>query len=454
MTNRFFALTLAALATMAAWPAHAQGLRAAPPSGISLAPGMARPAGPRQADYIVAVVNSEPITNNEVRARVARIAQQMAQPGSAMPSEAELTRQVLERLILEKAQLQAAKESGIKVEDTAVDLAEQNVARQNQIDVPELRRRLAKDGLAQSQFREELRNQLIVTRLREREVDGRVKVSDQEVEAYQREQQTGGAAVAQEINLGMVLVAVPENATPERVTELQAKAQGILARAKAGEDFAGLVRQFTDGPDKNGGGVLGMRNADRYPQVFVDAVSGVAVGGIAPLLRSPAGFHILKLIDKREGGVPLAVPQTHARHILLRPSAQLGEAAARDKLLDFKKRVEAGQADFATLARENSQDGSAKEGGDLGWANPGQFVPEFEEVLESLKPGEISAPIVSRFGMHLIQLIERRELPLTPREQREVVRNIVREKKLDEAFATWAQEMRARAYVEFREPPQ
>ena len=454
MTNRFFALTLAAVATMAALPAHAQGLRAAPPSGISLAPGMARPAGPRQADYIVAVVNSEPITNNEVRARVARIAQQMAQPGSAMPSEAELTRQVLERLILEKAQLQAAKESGIKVEDTAVDLAEQNVARQNQIDVPELRRRLAKDGLAQSQFREELRNQLIVTRLREREVDGRVKVSDQEVEAYQREQQTGGAAVAQEINLGMVLVAVPENATPERVAELQAKAQGILNRAKAGEDFAGLVRQFTDGPDKNGGGVLGMRNADRYPQVFVDAVNGVAVGGIAPLLRSPAGFHILKLIDKREGGVPLAVPQNHARHILLRPSAQLGEAAARDKLLDFKKRVEAGQADFATLARENSQDGSAKEGGDLGWANPGQFVPEFEEVLESLKPGEISAPIVSRFGMHLIQLIERRELPLTPREQREVVRNIVREKKLDEAFATWAQEMRARAYVEFREPPQ
>ncbi|MDB5851211.1 MAG: molecular chaperone SurA, partial [Rhodoferax sp.] len=384
MTNRIFALTLAALATLAAWPVQAQGLRAAPQSGISLVPGMARPQGPRQADFIVAVVNSEPITNNEVRARVARIAQQMAQQGSAMPSEAELGRQVLERLILEKAQLQAARETGIKVEDTAVDLAEQNVARQNQIDVPELRRRLAKDGLALSQFREELRNQLITTRLREREVDGKVKISDQEVDAYQREQQAGGAAMVQEINLGMVLVAVPENATPERVAELQAKAQGVLNRAKAGEDFATLVRQYSDGPDKNGGGVLGMRNAERYPQLFADAVRDVPVGGLSPLLRSAAGFHILKLIDKREGGVPLAVPQNHARHILLRPSAQLGEAAARDKLLDFKKRVEAGQADFATLARENSQDGSAKEGGDLGWSNPGQFVPEFEEVVEAL----------------------------------------------------------------------
>jgi peptidyl-prolyl cis-trans isomerase SurA len=402
----------------------------------------------------VAVVNSEPITNNEVRGRVARIAQQMAQQSSAMPSDAELTRQVLERMILEKAQLQAARESGIKVEDTAVDLAEQNVARQNQIDVPELHRRLVKDGLTLSQFREELRNQLIVARLREREVDGRIKISDQEVDAYQREQQAGGAQAAQEINLAMLLIAVPENAPPERVAELQTKAQGLLDRAKAGEDFTSLVRQYTDGADKNGGGVLGMRSAERYPQLFADAVRDVPVGGLSPLLRSAAGFHILKLIDKREGGVPLAVPQNHARHILLRPGPQLSEAAARDKLLDFKKRVEAGQADFATLARENSQDGSAKEGGDLGWANPGQFVPEFEEVLDALKPGEVSAPIVSRFGMHLIQLLERRELPLTPREQREVVRNMLREKRLDEAFTTWAQELRARAYVEFREPPQ
>lgn len=458
MIHRFRALTLAGLAMLAAWPlpsVQAQGLRPSSQPGISLSPGQARPSGPRQADFIVAVVNSEPITNNEVRARVARVAQQMTQQGAnAMPSDAELTRQVLERLVLEKAQLQAARETGIKVEDAAVDLAEQNVARQNQIDVPELRRRLVQDGLTLVQFREELRSQLIVSRLREREVDGRVKVSDQDIDTYQREQQAGGQPSPQEINLAMLLVAVPENASADRVRELQAKAQGILDRAKAGEDFSALVRQYTDGPDQKGGGVLGMRNAERYPQLFVDGVRDLPVNGLSPLLRSAAGFHILKLLDKRQGGVPAAVPQTHARHILLRPTPQLSEAAARDKLLDFKKRIEAGTADFATLARENSQDGSAKEGGDLGWANPGQFVPEFEEVLDSLKPGQVSDPVVSRFGMHLIQLLETRERALSPREQREVVRNIVREKKLDEAYANWAQELRARAYVEYREPPQ
>jgi len=454
MTQRFLALTLAGLATLAACQVQAQGLRPSLQPGISLSSGAARPAGPRQADFIVAVVNSEPITNNEVRARTLRVAQQMARQGATMPSEAELGRQVLERLILEKAQLQAARESGVKVEDTAVEMAEQNVARQNQVEVPELRRRLAAEGLPQAQFREELRNQLIVSRLREREVDGRVKVSDQDVEAYQRDQQAGDQQQSAEINLGMLLVVVPENASPERVKELQAKAQGLLDRAKAGEDFTALVRQYSDGPDQKSGGVLGMRSAERYPQLFVDGVRNVPVGGLSPLLRSAAGFHILKLLDKRQGGVPAAVPQTHARHILLRPSPQLSEAAARDKLLDFKKRVEAGQSDFANLARDNSQDGSAKEGGDLGWANPGQFVPEFEEVLDSLQPGQVSEPIVSRFGMHLIQLIERRERALTPREQREVVRNILREKKMEEAYSNWAQELRARAYVEYREPPQ
>jgi len=454
MTHRILALTLAGLATLAAWPVQAQGLRPSVPSGISLAPGMARPSGPRQADFIVAVVNSEPITNNEVRARVARVSQQMAQQGSAMPSEAEISRQVVERMVVEKAQLQAAREAGIKVEDTAVDLAEQNVARQNQVDVPELRKRLAREGLPLAQFREELRNQLIVSRLREREVDSRVKVTDQDVDAYLRDQQTGTQQAPQEINLAMLLIAVPENATPERVKELQTKAQGLLDRAKAGEDFAALVRQNSDGPDKAGGGTLGMRPEDRYPQLFVDGARDVPVGGLSPLLRSAAGFHILKVLDKRQAGVPASVPQTHARHILLRPSPQLSEAAARDRLLDYKKRVESGLADFASLARDNSQDGSAKEGGDLGWANPGQFVPEFEEVLESLQPGQISEPVVSRFGMHLIQLIERRDRALTPREQREVVRNILREKKLEEAYSNWAQEMRARAYVEYREPPQ
>lgn len=465
MINRFFALTLAGLATLAAWPLQAQGLRPTPSTQLgpapqqsltppAPAPGRTRADAARPADFIVAVVNSEPITNNEVRTRLGRLVAQMSQQGSAMPDNAELTRQVLDRLILEKAQLQVARETGVKADDAAVDLAEQNVARQNQIDVTELRRRLAVDGLPLKQFREELRNQILLQRLRERELDSRVKISDLEIDQFQRDQNTVGAAQGpQEINLAMLLVAVPENATPERVKALQAKAQAALDRANAGGDFTALVREYTDGPDRDGGGVLGMRAAERYPQLFVDGIQGVPVGGLSPLLRSAAGFHILKLLDKRQNGIPTSIAQTHARHILLRPSAQLTEAAAKAKLADFKNRIEAGQADFATLAKENSQDGSAAQGGDLGWANPGQFVPEFDEALDALKPGQISEPIVSRFGLHLIQLLERRELPLTPREQREIVRNMLREKKLDESYATWLQELRARAYVEMREPP-
>ena len=199
---------------------------------------------------------------------------------------------------------------------------------------------------------------------------------------------------------------------------------------------------------------MGLRPADRYPELFVQATQALPVGGVAGPVRSGAGFHVLKVIDKTRSGMPATVMQSHARHILLRTSAQLSETAAADRLADYRRRVQAGQADFAELAKEHSQDSSAKQGGDLGWSNPGSYVPEFEEVMNALKPGEISAPLVSRFGVHLIQLIERREAKLNPREQREVVRQMVRQKKIEDAYAVWAQELRGRAYVEYRDPPQ
>jgi peptidyl-prolyl cis-trans isomerase SurA len=447
---------LAGLALALALPAAAQGLRAGPLAGSRPAP-RAADTSPRSADYIVAIVNSEPITNNEVRSRMLRFEQQLAQQGQPLPSRAEFTRQVLERLISEKAQLQLARESGIKVEDSTVDQAEQNVARQNHIDVSELRRRLAGEGLDLSQFREDLRNQLLLTRLRERELEPRVKVSDLEVDQYLRQQQQGGnGAAAQEINLAHILVTVPENATPAQIANLRAKAQRAQERARAGEDFARLAREFSDSRDTAAsGGQLGLRTADRYPPLFVQAVQSLPEGGVSELVRSGAGFHVLKVIEKRRGSVAgTRVVQSHARHILLRPNAQLSESAARQRLADFKRRIEAGQADFATLAREFSQDASAANGGDLGWANPGLFVPEFEEAMNSLSPGKIAEPLTSRFGVHLIQLLERREATLSQREQREIARNLVREKKLDEAYAQWAQDVRGRAYVEVREPPQ
>jgi peptidyl-prolyl cis-trans isomerase SurA len=229
-----------------------------------------------------------------------------------------------------------------------------------------------------------------------------------------------------------------------------------VARARAGEDFGTLAREFSDAPDRDKtGGQLGLRSADRYPPLFIQATQPLRAGDIAGPVRSDAGFHVLKVVDKRQASLPgMTVTQSQARHILLRPSAQLSESVAKERLTDFRRRILAGQADFGTLARENSQDGSAREGGDLGWASPGQFVPEFEDVMNRLAPGQISEPLVSRFGVHLIQLVARRETTLSPREQREIVRNLVREKKLDEAFKTWAQEVRGRAYVEFRDPVQ
>jgi peptidyl-prolyl cis-trans isomerase SurA len=364
---------------------------------------------------------------------------------------------VLERLITEKAQLQVARESGVRADEGLVDQAELNIARQNGIEVAELRRRMVADGINATQFRDDLRNQLLLQRLRDRELEQRVKVTDLDVEQFLRDQdQDGGDPALTEMNLAHILVAVPEDATPAQLAQAEAKAQQLQQRARAGEDFAKLVRENSDaaGAAQNGG-QIGMRTADRLPPLFVEATHDLQQGGVSGVFRSAAGFHIVKLLEKRRlGAAGVPVTQAHARHILLRPTAQLTEEAARQRLAEFKRRVEAGQADFAQLARENSQDASARNGGDLGWASPGMFVPEFEEVLNALSPGQIGDPIVSRFGVHLIQLLERRQATLTPREQREVVRNLVRERKLDEAYVQWAQEVRGRAYVEYREPPQ
>lgn len=447
---------LALLLTLPMLGVQAQPLK--PSASIRLANPAApasAPAGQRQADFIVAVVNSEPITNNEVRAKLLRTEQQIAQQGAPMPPRNELVRQVLERLIVDKVQLQQARETGIRVDDNAVEAAVLTVARQNQITVEELRRRLRADGIAYSQFRANVRDELLVTRLRQREVESRVTVSEQDIDQFLRDQAGSTELSSLALNLAQILVAVPEKATAEQVAALQTKAQKVMERARAGGDFVALSNEFSDSPTRSSGGQMGLREADRYPPLFVEATKSLPTGGLAGPVRSGAGFHILKVIEKRQAGMPgVAITQTHSRHILLRTTPQLSEAAAVEKLAGLKKRILAGQADFAALARESSEDGSAKEGGDLGWANPGMFVPEFEQAMNGLAPNQISDPLVSRFGVHLLQVLERREAQLSPREQREIARNVLREKKQDEAYALWVQEIRGRAYVEFREPPQ
>ena len=477
MNHRVLALGLACLTTFVSAGASAQGLRApgAAKPGVARAPAASAKApartataaaataaaataasapATRQADYIVAVVNADPVTNNEVQARLARATEQLAAQGNPPPREL-LLREVLERLILEKIQLQQATEGGIRVDDYAITQAELAVARQNSVSVAEMHQRLNADGITPAQFREDLRRQLTLQRLREREVEARVRVSEQDVDIYLRQAQSGtGDVAALELNLGHVLVAVPENADAATVAERQARAQAVAEQARAGQDFAALAREFSDAPERASGGLLGMRPAERYPELFVAATAALPVGAVAGPLRSGAGFHVLKVVEKDSISTAALVTQSHARHILLLPNAQLTEAAAVARPADYRRRILAGQADFAALAREHSKDGSAKQGGDLGWSTPGRYVPEFEAAMDALQPGDISEPLVSRFGVHLIQLMERRQVRPSAREQRDMARDAVRAKKLDEAYTQWGQELRARAYVEYREPPQ
>ena len=432
--------------------AQSPGLRVSPQLRAAQAAG---PQTNQQADFIVAVVNSEPITNSELRTKLIRTEQQMVQQGVPMPARNEMVRLVLERMITDKAQLQLAKTSGIRIDDNTLEAAVQSVARQNQISMEELRKRLVADGIAYTQFQSNLRDELLVNRLRQREVEARVTVTESEIDQFLREQQAGTDASAQAINLGEILIPVPENATPAQIATLQARAQQVADKAQSGGDFAALSTEFSGSATKSTGGEMGLRTADRYPPLFVEATQALRVGGVTGPVRSGAGFHVLKVLEKKQSGVlDAVVPQTRARHILLRLSNQQTEASAIAKLAGFKKSIQAGNNEFAALARDNSEDGSAKEGGDLGWVSPGVFVPEFEKVMDALAINQISDPIVTRFGVHLLQVLERREAKLSPREQREAVRGQLREKKQDEAYTLWLQEVRGKAYVELRDPPQ
>jgi peptidyl-prolyl cis-trans isomerase SurA len=412
-----------------------------------------KPVVTRSGDFIVALVNSEPITNNDVQKQ--RLSMESQWPaGTPKPSAQELIAQALNQLINEKVQLQQARESGIRIEEEALDLAEANIARQNQMDKDQLRAKLTKDGVSLTTFRTQLRNQLTTARLREREVETRVRVSENEVDQFLRDQRGTQPPMGIDLNLAMILLPVPEDSTEAQITALQARADTAARRARTGEDFAALVKEFMDDKVPNGG-AMGLRPSERYPTLFVDNTQNMKAGEIAGPLRSGAGFHVLKVLEKRQGEAPpLMVTQTRARHILLRTTAQLTQSQAQAQLLKIKQSISSGQSTFAAMAREYSQDGSASGGGDLGWASPGQFVPEFEQVMNRLRPDQVSDPLVSRFGVHLIEVTDRRDVPVSEREQREMARNVLREKKLDEAFTTWQEDLRGRAFVEMRDTPQ
>jgi peptidyl-prolyl cis-trans isomerase SurA len=414
-----------------------------------------RPAAIRSADFIVAVVNSEPITNQEVQTLVLRLQREAQAQG--LPVDApEAKKLALEQLINDKAQLQQARDAGIVVDEDALDQAEAGVASNNQLTREALRQRLQQDGVALTTFREQLRNQLLLTRVREREVEARIRISDIEVEKFLQEQIKAQAARAPaEMNLAMILIVVPENSTEAQIKPLEAQARDVARRARSGDNFAELAQTFSQTADRGAnGGALGLRPADRYPELFVQAVAALPVGGVTEVLRSGAGFHVLKVLERQQAPTTLMATQTRARHILLRLSPQLTQAQALAQLSALRQEIVSGKADFAESAKRLSQDGSAAQGGDLGWASPGMFVPEFEQTMNLLRPGQVAEPLASRFGVHLIEVTDRRDAPMSEAEQGALARNVLREKKTDEAYVAWAEDVRGRAYVELREPVQ
>jgi len=404
-------------------------------------------------DYIVAVVNQELVTASEVQLRLARVRDDAARNKATLPPLPTLRKQVLEALIDERVLVTNARENGTRVDDPEIDRAVANVATQNQMTLPQLRERLRQEGVPFAKFRENIRDQIMVERLREREVVNRIKVTDAEIDDL-IEKRRAAVGMGAQINVAQILVTVPEGAAEGVVAERRSRAEAALKRVRAGEDFATVSREISEDSNRAQGGEMGLRPIDRLPDLFARAVQGLKPGEVTPdLVRSGAGFHVLKLVDRKESAA-FTVDQSRVRHILLRPSAELTAEAAARRLLQFKRDIQSRVRTFEQLARDNSEDSSAAQGGDLGWTAPGSFVPEFEEAMAALPVGGISDPVTTRFGIHLIQVVDRRQTTLDTRQLREQARNILREQKFEAAFAEWLRDLRSRAYVEYRDPPQ
>jgi peptidyl-prolyl cis-trans isomerase SurA len=399
-------------------------------------------------DRIVAVVNSEVITQFELSERVGRVLKELAQRGTPLPPGEQLERQVLERMILDKVQLQLARDTGLRVDDLDLDRTIARIAESNNLSLTQFRTTLEKDGVAFDKFRDDVRTEIILSRLREREVDNKITVAESEIDNFLAGQgETKGAPV--EYNIAHILLRVPEQARPDQLEQQRSRAIDVVKRLRGGADFAQVAAVYSDAPDALRGGAMGWRAQDRLPELFVEALAKLQPGEVSDVLRSPAGFHVLKLVDRRGAASLHEVEQVHLRHILVRTNELVSEDDAKRKLTQLRERIANG-ADFAELARLHSDDSSASRGGDLGWVYPGDTVPEFERAYIHLKDGEVSQPVKTPFGWHLIQALERRTADASTERRRLEARKVLRERKSDEAYQEWLRQLRDRAYVEYR----
>ncbi|HSS70723.1 MAG TPA: peptidylprolyl isomerase [Casimicrobiaceae bacterium] len=432
-----FRFVLSLLLTLAATQAVAQTQQARP-----------APVRAQSLDRVVAIVNDEAITQYEFDDAKRVVLDQLKKQKVTQPTSDVLDRQILERLITERSLLQYAKENGIKVDDTQVERTIQRIAEDNKMTVDEVRKTLARDNVPYSRYREDIRNEITIQRVREREVDSRITVSDAEVDIYLAtlKAQSGGEA---EYRLAHILVVVPEQATPDQIEARRRRAEEALRNVKTGGDFSQVAATFSDAGDALQGGSLGWRSGARLPTIFADAVRNMKVGDVSPVMRSAAGFHILKLLEKRSRNEPAVVNQTHARHILIRVNEITSESDGKIKIDRLKDRLDTG-AKFEDLAKLYSEDATAAKGGDLGWLNPGDVVPAFEDAMNRLAVKQVSAPVRTTFGWHLIEVLERRKQDVTADRERVQAQLAIRQRKSDEAFDDWVRQTRDRAYVEVR----
>lgn len=399
-------------------------------------------------DSVVAVINDDVITRRELDERLRMVVRQLERQGTPLPAPEVLEKQMLERMITDMLQAQFARENGVRVDDTQLDLSMTRIAQQNGFpSLAEFRAKLEAEGVDFRRFREEIRGEIISTRLREREVESKLVISDAEVDNYLANKAKMGGA-NEEFHLAHILVVVPEQASAEKIQAARDKAGQALAQLKEGADFAQVAAGVSDAKDALNGGDLGWRPTDRIPPLFMAELQNLQPGQTTAVLRSPSGFHILKLIEKRSGSAPVVIVQTHARHILIKTSEIVPESEARSRIMEIKARIEAG-ADFAEQAKRFSQDGSAQQGGDLDWLSPGQTVTEFEEAMNKLQPGMIGA-VQTQFGWHLIQVLERRSTDVSEQQKRQAARQAIGTFKSDELYQDWLRQLRDRAYIEYR----
>jgi peptidyl-prolyl cis-trans isomerase SurA len=433
--------------------------QAAPLGDTGLSPSSSTLPAPqpiREVDRVVAVVNKDVITLRELERRAETVSQQLRRQGSEVPPREVLLRQLLERMILDRAQLQLAREYGLRVDDQQLDRAVAGIAQENGLSVAGLREQLAAAGQSFAGFREDIRGEILRARLREREVDSKVQVSEADIDAFLASQGQQQLATATEYLVGHILLRVPEGATAEEIEAERLRGEELRRQLEAGENFSRLAAATSDGPEALNGGMLDWRSPDRLPELFVRALGSMNVGEISPLLRSPAGFHLLQLADRRESGgsrgamQSAPVTQTRARHILVRPNELVSEDEAFRRLREIRERIEGGRADFAEMARQYSSDGSAGRGGDLGWVYPGDTVPEFERAMNSLSPGQISEPIRTPFGVHLIQVLDRRTDEASPERVRQRAREVLRARRVEERYEDWLRQLRDSTYVEYK----